>query len=79
MFESIKDSGIVEQARGPWRQALLWEKENLDALAPIEAYLQRYPDPDLKPIAAALRARQQQNIVDADRERGFKALRADIG
>ena len=75
MFESIKASGIVEQARAPWRQALLWEKENLDALAPIEAYLQRYPDPDLKPIAAALRARQQQNIADANKERGFKALR----
>ncbi len=75
MFESIKDSGIVEQARGPWRQALLWEKENLDALAPIEAYIQRYPDPDLKPLAAALRARQQQNIADANKERGFKALR----
>ncbi len=75
MFESIKDSGTVEQARAPWRQALLWEKENPDALAPIEAYLQHYSDPDMQPIAAALRAKQQQNIADADRERGFKALR----
>ena len=75
MFESIKDSGMVEQARAPWRQALLWEKENLDALPPIEAYLQRYPDPDLQPIAAALHAKQQQDVADADRENGFKALR----
>ncbi len=75
MFESIKDSGMVEQARAPWRQALLWEKENLDALPPIEAYLQRYADPDLQPIAAALRTKQQQDVADADRESGFKALR----
>jgi Flp pilus assembly protein TadD len=75
LFESIKDPGMVEQARAQWRQALLWEKENPDALAPIETYLQRYADPDLQSIAAAFRAKQQENIADADKERGFKALR----
>lgn len=74
LLESIKDSGTAEQARAPWRQALLWEKDNPEALAPIEAYLQRYPDPDLQPIAAALQAKQQQNIAAQDREQGFKAL-----
>jgi tetratricopeptide (TPR) repeat protein len=74
LFESIKDSGIAEQARTAWRQALLWEKENPDALAPIEAYLQHYSDPELQPIAAALRAKQQQHIADAERESGFKAF-----
>src|SRR5215469_8693078 len=53
LYESIKDPGIVELARVQWRQALLWEKENPDALAPIETYLQRYADPDLRAIAAA--------------------------
>jgi len=76
MFESIKDSGTVEQARAPWRQALLWEKDSLDALPEIEAYLQHYSDPDLQPIAAALRVKQQQNVADADKERGFKALQS---
>jgi tetratricopeptide (TPR) repeat protein len=75
LFESIKDPGTVEQARAPWRQALLWEKDNPDVLAPIEAYLQRYPDPDLQPIAESLRAKQQQNIADADEQRAFEALR----
>jgi tetratricopeptide (TPR) repeat protein len=76
MFESIKDPGALEQARVQWRQALLWEKENPDALAPIEFYLQHYSDPDLQSIAAAFRAKQQENIADADKERGFKALRS---
>jgi tetratricopeptide (TPR) repeat protein len=76
MFESIKDPGAVEQARVQWRQALLWEKENPDALVPIEAYLQHYSDPDLKSIAAAFHAKQQEDIACADNERGFKALRS---
>lgn len=75
LFESIKDPSTSEQARAPWHQALLWEKDNLDAITPIEAYLQRYPDPDLQPIEAALRAKQQQNIAGEDREQGFKALK----
>lgn len=75
ILESIKDPGTAEQARAPWRQALLWEKQNLEALAPMEAYLQRYPDPDLQPIVAALRARQQQNIADADKATAFRELR----
>ncbi|PWU06431.1 MAG: hypothetical protein C5B47_07560, partial [Verrucomicrobia bacterium] len=75
MFESIRDPGVAEQARAPWRQALLWEKQNLDVLAPMEAYLQRYTDPDLQPIVAALHTKQQQNIADADKAAAFKALR----
>ena len=76
MFQSIKDPGTVEQARVQWRQALLWEKENPDALAPIEAYLQHYSDPDLQSIAAAFHAKQHEDIASADNERGFKALRS---
>lgn len=75
MLESIKDPGTAEQARAPWRQALLWEKQNPEVLAPMEAYLQRYPDPDLQPMAVALRAKQQQNIADADKAAAFKALK----
>jgi tetratricopeptide (TPR) repeat protein len=76
LFESIQDPAFAEQAKAPWRQALLWDKENPETLAPMEAYLQRYPDADLEPIAAALRAKQQQNIADAEKERGFNALRS---
>ena len=47
-----------------------------ERLAPIEAYLQHYSDPDLQPIAAAFHAKQQENIASADNERGFKALRS---
>src|SRR5580704_10535535 len=76
LFESIKDSGTGEQARAPWRQALLWEKGNPEALASMEAYLKRYPDPELQPSVEALRAQQQQSLADANREQGFKALRS---
>jgi tetratricopeptide (TPR) repeat protein len=76
MFESIKDPGTVEQARVQWRRALLWEKENPDALAPIEAYLQHYSDPDLQSIASGFHAKQQEDIASADNQRGFKALRS---
>jgi tetratricopeptide (TPR) repeat protein len=75
MLESIKDPTTAEQARAPWRQALLWEKQNPEVLAPMEAYLQRYPDQDLQPVVAALRAKQQQNIADADKAVAFKELR----
>ena len=75
MLESIKDPGMAEQARAPWRQALLWEKQNPDVLSSMEAYLQRYPDPDLQPVAAALRVKQQQNIANADKAAAFKALK----
>lgn len=77
LLESIKDPATAEQARGPWRRALIWEKENLEALDSIEAYLQRYPDPELQSAADALRAKQQQNLEVASREQGFKALRND--
>jgi tetratricopeptide (TPR) repeat protein len=76
LFESIKDPGTAEQTRVQWRQALLWEKENPDALVPIEAYLQHYSDPELQSIAAAFRAKQQEDMASADNERGFKALRS---
>lgn len=74
-FESIKDPGVAEQARGPWRRALMWDKQNPEALAPMEAYVQRYPDPELQPIVDGLRAKQQQQLTDASREQGFKALK----
>jgi cellulose synthase operon protein C len=77
LFESIKDPGFIGQARAPWRQALLWDKENPEALAPMEAYLQHYPDKDLQPIVDGLRAKQQQDVLAANREQGFKELRSD--
>jgi tetratricopeptide (TPR) repeat protein len=77
LLESINDPAMSEQVRAPWRQALLWEKENPEALAPMEAYLQHYPDQELQPILAALRAKQQQNILAANWEQGFKDLRSD--
>lgn len=75
MLESIKDPGTSEQARTPWRQAILWEKQNLEVLTSLETYLERYSDADLQPIEAALRAKQQQNTADADKAMAFKALR----
>jgi len=77
LFASIKDPGTVEQAQVQWRQVLLWEKENPDALPAIENYLQHYSDPELQSVAAAFRAKQQENIANADKERGFKALRSN--
>lgn len=80
ILESIKDAGSAQQAKAPWRQTLLWEKENPEILHSIEAYLQRYPDPGLQPIEAELRAKQQQKIADSEKSIGFRALRSkDVG
>ena len=75
LFESIKDPGFAEQARAPWRKALVWEEKNPQALASLQAYLQRYPDNELQAAATALHAKQQQNAADQAREEGFKALK----
>ncbi|HEV2322898.1 MAG TPA: cellulose synthase subunit BcsC-related outer membrane protein [Terracidiphilus sp.] len=75
LLESIHDPAFAEQARAPWRQALLWEKNNPEALDPLQAYLQRYHDPDLQPMADALAAKQQQHLADAEKAQGFNALR----
>ncbi len=77
IFESIKDPGFAEQARAPWLQALLWEKQDPKALAAIEEYLQLYPNQQLQAAATALRANQQQSTAAMVREDGFKALRGN--
>lgn len=80
ILQSIQDPGSAQQAKTAWRQALVWEKQNPDVLPSMEAYLQRYPDPELQPMAAELRAKQQQQVADADKASGFKALRSkDVG
>ena len=61
LLESIRDPGAVDQARAAWRQALLWEKDNPDVQASLEAYTRRYPD------------RELQNSLDE--QHGFRALR----
>lgn len=76
ILESLKDPTNAQQAKAPWRQALLWEKQNPEVLPSLEAYLQRYPDQDLQPIETQLRTKQQQQIADADKAVGFKALRS---
>jgi tetratricopeptide (TPR) repeat protein len=77
LFQSIKDPGFAGQARAPWRQALVWEEKNPQALPPIEAYLQRYPDPELQSAETALRAQQQQLAADQARQEGFRALKGE--
>src|SRR5262249_6198047 len=80
LLETIKDPGASEQARGPWRQALMWEKENPQVLKPLDAYVQRYPDPELQGILATLRVKEEHAIEDANKERGFQALHnKDLG
>jgi len=74
LLESIQDPGTVEQARAPWRQALLWEKENPAAQSSLEAYLRRYPDPELQGYLTMLQVKQQHAQEEADTEHGFKAL-----
>src|SRR5215469_6190728 len=80
LMDSIQDSGSAQQARGAWRQALLWEKENPAVLKSLDAYLARYPDPELQPLQASLREKEEHAVADANRERGFKALQnKDMG
>jgi tetratricopeptide (TPR) repeat protein len=74
LLETIQDPGAVEQARDPWRQALLWEKENPAAQPSLEAYLQRYPDPELQGYLSTLRAKQEHSQEEANKANGFQAL-----
>ena len=75
LLESIRDSGTAEQARPVWRQALVWEKENPAVQSSVETYLKRYPDPELSQAAARLKEHRDREQQDADRQRGFLALR----
>ena len=74
-LESIHDPGAAEQARTLWRQALLWEKENPAVLSFVNAYLERYPDQELQGIQQALQQKQEHMAEEANKARGFQALR----
>ena len=74
LLQSIQDPGAAEQARAPWRQALVWEKENPAALGSMEAFLNRYPDPELQGYLASLREKQEHAQEEADKRRGFRDL-----
>ena len=75
MLQSIHDPGSVDQARAAWRQALLWEKENPAVLESVNVYLQRYPDPELQGIQKDLQQKHEHAVEEADKQRGFQALR----
>src|SRR6266568_1415229 len=80
LLASLRDPGAVEEARTQWRQALLWEKENPAVLESVNAYLQRYPDQELQQIQKVLQEKQERSIEEANKERGFQALRGrDMG
>ena len=76
LLETIQDPGAVEQAREPWRQALLWEKENPSAQSSLEAFLRRYPDAELDGYLSALRVKQEHAQEEADKGHGFQALQS---
>jgi tetratricopeptide (TPR) repeat protein len=75
LLESIHDPGTAEQSRALWRQALPWEKENPAALDSVNAYLQRYPDPELQAIQKSLQEKREHAAEEASKEQGFQALR----
>lgn len=76
LLETIQDPGAVEQARAPWRQALLWEKENPAAQSSMEAFLRRYPDPELNGYLSTLRVKHEHAQEEADKGHGFQALQS---
>ena len=75
LLESIHDPGTAEGARTVWRQALLWEKENPAALEFVNAYLERYPDPQLHDIQQSLEQQHERQKQEASKEQAFQALR----
>lgn len=79
LLESITDSGTVEQARTAWRRALVWDKNNPAVQAPLEAYLQRYPDEENEELSAIVKRfheNRDRAIHNAEKQRGFEALRS---
>jgi tetratricopeptide (TPR) repeat protein len=75
LLQSIREPGVVDQARTVWRQALGWENNNPIAQASLEEYLKRYPDPELQVSLNTLREKEQRAIRDANEQQGFHALR----
>jgi cellulose synthase operon protein C len=48
ILEAVKgDLLVVNKARAAWRQALVWSAGNAASLPSLQAYLARYPDPEL--------------------------------
>ncbi|HEX6804117.1 MAG TPA: cellulose synthase subunit BcsC-related outer membrane protein [Terriglobales bacterium] len=74
-LESIQVPGAAEQARAQWHQALLWDKEDPAVLPYLNAYLQRYPDPELQGIQKSLQAKQEHLTEEQNKAKGFQALR----
>src|SRR5215467_2653868 len=74
-LESIRVAGAAEQARTAWRQALLWEKENPAVLPSVNAYLDRYPEPELQAIQKSLEVKQEHLAEEQSKTKGFQALR----
>src|SRR5262245_23122564 len=75
LLETIRDSGAAEQARPVWRQALVWEKENPAVQSSVDMYLKRYQDAELTDAAARMKEYREREQQDANRQRGFLALR----
>jgi tetratricopeptide (TPR) repeat protein len=48
ILEAVKgDMLVVNKARAAWRQALVWSAGNAASLPSLQAYLARYPDPEI--------------------------------
>src|SRR5215469_2394271 len=74
-LESIRVAGAAEQARTEWRQTLLWEKENPAVLPSLNAYLDRYPEPEFEAMQKSLQAKQEHLTEEQSKAKGFQALR----
>ncbi len=89
MLESIKtNSATASKARQAWRQALVWEAANPQAIPPLRSYLARYPDAELQktlatipqaaPTQGAPQAAQRTGLAQTPTENlGYAALKVN--
>jgi len=73
------ESSSGEAARAAWRAALLWEKGNPAATNSLHAYLERYPDPELRASFGAVKAPRstEESVRDRAMQAAYAALQAD--
>ena len=80
MLEAINgDETLVIRARQAWRQALVWQGPSPASIQSLNAYLERYPDPEMETLRTQAQSAQGPAAQPGRREEefGFEALKAN--
>lgn len=78
LLEGIHENALLtSRARQAWRQALVWERSNPQAVASMRAYVARYPDEELEKIVQQAPAAHAVVARNTGETQGYAALKAN--